>query len=122
MIRFPKTWALAAGALSATGFAPLQFWPVTLVCLALLIRLVQTAPNARGAAVRAWLFGLGHFTVGLNWIAHAFTYQDSMPHWFGYGAVVALSLYLAVFPAVVIIDRAGNNLHETARGQWRTEV
>ena len=112
MIRFPKTWALAAGALSATGFAPLQLWPVALACLALLIRLTQTAPSARGAAVRAWLFGLGHFTVGLNWIAHAFTYQESMPHWFGYGAVVALSLYLAVFPAVAALAAfmlRGNN-------------
>ena len=100
MLRYPKLLALAAGALSATGFAPLGLWPVTLVCFALLIELLRTAPGWRGVFVRAWLFGLGHFTVGLNWIAHAFTYQDAMPHWLGYGAVVALSLYLAVFPAV----------------------
>ncbi len=100
VLRYPKLLALAAGALSATGFAPLGAWPVTLVCFALLIHLVAAAPNWRGAFWRTWLFGLGHFTVGLNWIAHAFTYQDTMPHWFGYGAVVALSLYLAVFPAV----------------------
>ena len=100
MLRYPKLLALAAGALSATGFAPLGAWPVTLICFALLIHLVATAPRWPGAFWRAWLFGLGHFTMGLNWIAHAFTYQDTMPHWFGYGAVVALSLYLAVFPAV----------------------
>lgn len=100
MFRYPKLLALAAGALSATGFAPLQLWPVTLACLALLIHLLLTTPGVRGAFARAWLFGLGQFTLGLNWIAHAFTYQDTMPHWFGYGAVVTLSLYLAVFPAV----------------------
>jgi apolipoprotein N-acyltransferase len=100
VLRSSKLLALAAGALSATGFAPLQLWPVTLICFALLIHLLYEAPNWRGAFVRMWLFALGHFTVGLNWIAHAFTYQDSMPNWFGYGAVVALSLYLAVFPAV----------------------
>lgn len=100
MLRYPKLLALAAGALSATGFAPLGAWPVTLVCFALLIHLVATARTWLSAFWRTWLFGLGHFTVGLNWIAHAFTYQDTMPHWFGYGAVVALSLYLAVFPAV----------------------
>lgn len=99
MLRYPKLLALAAGALSATGFAPLELWPVTLACLALLIHLLQ-APGWRAVFARGWLFGLGHFTVGLNWIAHAFTYQDAMPHWFGYGAVVALSLYLAVFPAL----------------------
>ncbi|GAO39720.1 apolipoprotein N-acyltransferase [Sphingomonas changbaiensis NBRC 104936] len=100
MLRYPKLLALAAGALSATGFAPLELWPVTILCLVLLIRLLGDAPTWRSAFWRMWLFALGHFTVGLNWIAHAFTYQDSMPHWFGYGAVVALSLYLAVFPAV----------------------
>ncbi|MVO79449.1 apolipoprotein N-acyltransferase [Sphingomonas sp. MAH-20] len=100
VLRYPKLLALAAGALSATGFAPLDLWPVMLLCLALLIHLLAMAPSWRSAFWRMWLFALGHFTVGLNWIAHAFTYQDTMPHWFGYGAVVALSLYLAVFPAL----------------------
>jgi apolipoprotein N-acyltransferase len=100
VLRYSKLLALAAGALSATGFAPLGAWPIMLACLALLIHLIATAPNGRGAFWRTWLFGIGHFTVGLNWIAHAFTYQDEMPHGLGYGAVVALSLYLAVFPAM----------------------
>jgi apolipoprotein N-acyltransferase len=100
VFRYPKLLALAAGALSATGFAPIGAWPVTLACFALLLELLWRAPGWRQVFVRGWLFGAGHFTVGLNWIAHAFTYQETMPHWFGYGAVVALSLYLAVFPAV----------------------
>ena len=101
--KFPKSLALAAGLLSATGFAPLELWPVTLACLALLTWLVETAPNRRAAFVRGWLFGVGHFGVGLNWIAHAFTFQDAMPHGFGYGAVVLLSLYLAVYPALATL-------------------
>ena len=100
MFRYPKLLSLAAGALSATGFAPLELWPVTLACFALLIELLWRAGDWRQVFLHGWLFAVGHFTVGLNWIAHAFTYQDTMPHWFGYGAVVALSLYLAVFPAV----------------------
>ena len=103
MFRYPKLIALAAGALSATGFAPLGLWPVTLACFALLIELVWRAPDRRGAFVRSWLFGVSHFTVGLNWIAHAFTYQETMPHWLGYGAVVALSLYLAVYPGLATL-------------------
>jgi apolipoprotein N-acyltransferase len=94
----PKWAALIAGFLSATGFAPLNLWPVTLACLALLLALIDAAPDRRAAFLRGWLFGVGHFTLGLNWIAHAFTFQDSMPHWFGYGAVLLLSLYLAIFP------------------------
>jgi len=100
VLRSPKLLAFAAGALSATGFAPLELWPVALACFALLIHLLRTAEDWRGVFLRGWLFGLGHFTIGLNWIAHAFTYQEAMPHWLGYGAVIALSLYLAIFPAV----------------------
>jgi apolipoprotein N-acyltransferase len=98
--RFSPILALVAGLASATGFAPLGLWPLTLACFALLIQLVRDARTMRGALLTGWLFGVGHFTVGLNWIAHAFTFQDAMPHAFGYGAVVLLSLYLAVYPAM----------------------
>jgi len=101
--RFPKLTALLAGFLSATGFEPLKLWPVTLACFALLIFLIERAPDRRAAFIRGWLFGLGYFTLGLNWIAHAFSFQDAMPHWFGYGAVVLLSLYLAVYPALATL-------------------
>ncbi|PJG49038.1 apolipoprotein N-acyltransferase [Sphingobium sp. LB126] len=101
--RFPKLTALLAGFLAATGFEPLKLWPVTLACFALLIVLIEQAPSRRSAFSRGWLFGVGHFTLGLNWIAHAFTFQDSMPHWFGYGAVVLLSLYLAVYPGLATL-------------------
>jgi apolipoprotein N-acyltransferase len=89
---------LALGALAATGFAPLDWWPVTLACLAAWLWLVHDAPTLKQALLRGWLFGVGHFTIGNNWIQKAFTYQDAMPQWLGYGAVVALALYLAVYP------------------------
>lgn len=101
--RTPRLAALFAGLLSATGFEPLKLWPVALACLALLIVLIESAPDRRAAFVRGWLFGLGHFTLGLNWIAHAFSFQDAMPHWFGYGAVILLSLYLAVYPGLATL-------------------
>jgi apolipoprotein N-acyltransferase len=91
--------ALAAGLASATGFAPLGLWPVTLAAFALLLWLVREAPRLRSALARGWWFGVGHFTAGLNWIATAFTYQEAMPAWLGWVAVVLLSLYLAVYPA-----------------------
>ena len=98
--RFPRLAALLAGLASATGFAPLGLWPVTLAALALLLALLAAAPTRRRAFLVGWLFGLGHFTLGLNWIATAFTYQAAMPAWLGWVAVLLLSLYLAVFPAV----------------------
>jgi apolipoprotein N-acyltransferase len=91
---------LCAGGLSALGFAPLNLWPLTFLSLALLIHQVMQAKRLREAVARGWVFGVAHFIVGLNWIATAFTYQDNMPAWLGWAAVVLLSLYLAFFPAL----------------------
>jgi apolipoprotein N-acyltransferase len=91
---------LAAGAVSACGFAPLDLWPLTLIGTAFLLFAVERAPGLRSALARGWWFGLGQFCVGLNWIATAFSYQSNMPAWLGWVAVVLLSLYLAVYPAV----------------------
>ena len=100
MNRFPKSLAFLAGLVSAVGFAPLDLWPVTLAAFALWMWLVADAPKMRSALTRGWLFGLGHFTVGLNWIAGSFRYQETMPVWLGWVAVVALAIYLAVYPAM----------------------
>ena len=91
--------AFCAGAIAACGFQPLGLWPLTLAGLAGLMWLVGEAPGLRSALARGWWFGIGHFAVGLNWIATAFTYQAAMPAWLGWVAVVLLSLYLASYPA-----------------------
>ena len=98
--RWPKLLALLLGAVSATGFAPLNLWPLTLIALAGWMWLVARSPRGRGAFGTGWAFGVGHFTIGLNWIATAFTYQAAMPAWLGWIAVVLLALYLAVYPAL----------------------
>jgi apolipoprotein N-acyltransferase len=95
----PNLLALAAGAAAACGFAPLGLWPLTLGAFGLLLWLIARAPGLRSALARGWWFGLGHFALGLNWIATAFTFQAAMPAWLGWIAVVLLSLYLAIFPA-----------------------
>ncbi|MGL5838224.1 MAG: apolipoprotein N-acyltransferase [Sphingorhabdus sp.] len=91
---------LVAGGISATGFAPLNLWPLTLICLALLMHLVARAETGRRAFLLGWLFGVGHFTIGNNWIATAFTFQSNMPAWLGWLAVPMLALYLAVYPGL----------------------
>jgi len=91
--------AFLAGLAAACGFEPLGLWPLTLAAVALLLWLIREAPGLRSALARGWWFGVGHFALGLNWIATAFTYQAEMPASLGYVAVVLLSLYLAVYPA-----------------------
>ena len=92
--------ALLLGILSAFGFAPMGLWPLTLLAFGFLYLLLSRAETLWKAAAIGWLFGLGNFTLGLDWIAKAFTYQAAMPAWLGWVAVVALSIYLAVFPAL----------------------
>ena len=89
-----------AGLAAACGFQPFGLWPLTVAAVAALLWLVESAPSLRGALARGWWFGLGHFVLGLNWIATAFTYQSNMPASLGWVAVVLLSLFLAVYPAM----------------------
>ena len=95
----PLAFAFLAGLISALGFEPVGFWPLTVFAFAALLWLVERAPRLRSALARGWWFGFGQFVLGLNWIATAFTYQAAMPAWLGWVAVVLLSLYLAVYPA-----------------------
>src|SRR3546814_9785848 len=67
--------ALALGLVSATGFQPLNLWPLTLAVIALFMMMAHAAQSRWGALALGWWFGLGHFTLGLNWIATSFTYQ-----------------------------------------------
>ena len=100
LFRHPALASLCLGALAATGFAPLQLWPLTLVGFAGWIAIVHRAPTIRRALWLGWVFGVGHFTVNNNWFQHAFDFQDKMPPVLGYFAAVGLALYLAVYPAL----------------------
>jgi len=93
-------FALVTGIVSAFAFEPAGLWPLMLLAFALLCELVARAPSLKYALLTGWLFGLGQFVLGLNWIATAFTYQAAMPAWLGWVAVVLLSLYLAIYPAL----------------------
>ncbi len=99
----PRLVVPVLGGLAACGFQPLALWPLTLLAIAGLIHLLGRASGARQAALLGWLFGAGHFTIGNSWIATAFTYQANMPAWLGWVAVVALALYLAVYPALATL-------------------
>ena len=99
----PRLCAPVLGAAAACGFAPLGLWPLTLLAVAGLIELTARAPSWKQAALIGWLFGVGHFTLGNNWIATAFTYQAKMPVFLGWIAVLALALYLAVYPALAAL-------------------
>jgi len=95
--------ALALGVLAACGFQPLGLWPVALAAMAGLAALAASARTPGQAAWLGWLFGLGHFTFGNNWIATAFTHQAEMPAALGWVAVPLLAVYLGVYPALATL-------------------
>lgn len=74
--------AFAAGALSATGFAPLNCFPALLAGYALLVLLLDGAMGApkpvRRAALLGWAFYFGQFLIGWHWIVYPFLiYPDT---------------------------------------------
>jgi apolipoprotein N-acyltransferase len=93
-------YAFLAGAASAFAFEPLGLWPLLPVAFAVLCEFICRSKSIGRALFIGWAFGVGQFVVGLNWIATAFTYQAAMPAWLGWIAVVLLSLYLAIYPAL----------------------
>ena len=93
-------YALLTGGLSAFAFEPVGWWPLLPVAFAVLCELLDRTKTLWRSLLIGWAFGLGQFIVGLNWIATAFTYQAAMPPWLGWIAVVLLSLYLAIYPAI----------------------
>jgi apolipoprotein N-acyltransferase len=92
--------ALFVGALSAFAFEPVGWWPLMLLAVAVVCELVARAGSLRRALLLGWLFGFGQFATSLNWIATAFTFQAAMPAWLGWIAVVLVSLYVAIYPAM----------------------
>jgi len=93
-------YAFLAGAVSAFAFEPTGWWPLLLVGFAALCEIIDRTRTLKLGLLAGWAFGFGQFAVGLNWIATAFTFQSAMPPWLGWVAVLLLSLYLAIYPAL----------------------
>jgi apolipoprotein N-acyltransferase len=97
--RFTHRWrlllALLAGAALPLAFAPVGFWPISLLSPALLLLLLQGC-TPRRAFTLGWVFGLGQFGVGVSWLYESFTL-------FG-GAVAPLAaLITLLFAAIMAI-------------------
>lgn len=93
-------YAFLLGAASAFAFEPVGLWPLLPVAFAILCEFICRSKSLPRALLTGWAFGVGQFAVGLNWIATAFTFQSNMPASLGWVAVVLLSLYLAIYPAL----------------------
>ncbi|ANJ66428.1 apolipoprotein N-acyltransferase [Halothiobacillus diazotrophicus] len=65
--RWRLFWAFLAGAVLPVGFAPLDFWPVTILSPAILLLLLIGQSAKRGFWI-GYAFALGQFGIGVSWV------------------------------------------------------
>jgi apolipoprotein N-acyltransferase len=89
--------ALLAGAAQAAAFAPLQWWPLQIIGLAVLVALAQRAPDAWRAMAVGWAFGFGTLAAGLWWLYVSMHDFGDMPALLAAAAVALLAGLLALY-------------------------
>ncbi len=92
--------ALLAGAAQAASFAPLQWWPLQILGLAILVSLVQRAPGLWRAMAAGWAFGFGWLACGLWWLYISMHDFGGLPAPLAAAAVAALAGLLALYYAL----------------------
>jgi len=100
--RFDLARLLAAfllGALAVPGYAPVGWFPLPILCLALLFRLLRDA-GPRAAFAGGWAYGLGLFLAGVSWIYVSLSTYGGMPMPLALLATLLFCAFVALFPAV----------------------
>jgi len=95
--------AFVLGAVAAFGLAPFYLLFLLVPAFSGLLWLVYGAARPRGAFAAAWWFGLGHFSVGLYWIANALLVDAARYGWLVPFATLGLSAGLAIFPGLAAL-------------------
>jgi len=90
----------ALGGLATLGFAPFNYYPLTIIAVAGLLGLWWQASAGR-SAWRGFVYGGAHFATGVYWVYVSTHVYGGAPVWAGVVAAVLLSVYLALYPALV---------------------
>ncbi|MBY6345658.1 apolipoprotein N-acyltransferase [Providencia rettgeri] len=96
---------LGLGGLHALSFSigPLPSWILPfyqITLLAIACSQIMASRSVRQAFGRSYLFGLGHFGVGIYWLYISMHQYGGMPSWMAALGVLLLAAALAVFPAL----------------------
>lgn len=106
---FHKPWsrggaAFILGAIGALGFPPLYLFPALLLSFSgiwfFLNRALEHRSSFSALFWLGWWFGLGHFTAGLYWIAHALTVDLETFWWLIPFALLGIPAVLGVFTGI----------------------
>lgn len=71
-LRWYLFFSFLAGALLPLGFAPIDFWPLTVLSPAILLFLLIGQSSGRAFWI-GYTFGLGQFGIGVSWVYLSFT-------------------------------------------------
>jgi len=98
--RFGGLFVLIAGGMAVTAFAPLGWFPLVILALAILFNqwLLDTP---RQAIWHGALFGLGFFGVGISWVYVSIHTYGHVPVVTASLVATALVVVLALFPALL---------------------
>jgi apolipoprotein N-acyltransferase len=92
--------AALAGAVAAFGLAPFDLWLLGWAGFSVLMGLVARAPDARQAALVAWIGGGAYFAVALHWIVEPFFVDAARHGWMAPFALALMAGGLALFWAL----------------------
>jgi apolipoprotein N-acyltransferase len=99
--------AFLLGAVGALAFAPLFLFPALLLSLSALWFFLEQEIERNASFGKifwlGWWFGLGHFTAGLYWIAHALTIDLQAFWWLIPFALFGIPAVLAVFTGLAFM-------------------
>jgi apolipoprotein N-acyltransferase len=107
--------ALGAGALLPLAFAPCNYWPLSILCPALLM-LLWDGCAPRRAALLGYGFGIGTFGAGTWWLYISIHGFGGAPIWLSVALIVLLVAFMAGYYALLgwAVARA-----LPAQGPWR---
>jgi apolipoprotein N-acyltransferase len=92
-----KALALGSGALLACAFAPLEWWPLAIVCPAVLMWLWEESSPREAAWLGFW-FSFGTFATGCYWLCYGLT-RGGAPPWMTAFLVLGLVGIMALYHA-----------------------
>ena len=90
---------LSVGALTAFAFAPYNIFIIPFITLAILFRAWRT-DNTKQAFINGYLFGLGMFGLGVNWLHISINLFSGINLAGAYLLTFLLVAYLSLFPAL----------------------
>jgi apolipoprotein N-acyltransferase len=90
--------ALGTGALLTLSFAPYQWWPLAILCPAVLMYLWEGA-KPREAALLGFCFNFGTFAAGTYWLYTGLHTMGGAPVWIAAGLMLGLTSIMAAYHA-----------------------